>query len=236
MAVVTISRTFGAGGTPVGRRLAKRLGAEFVDRSIVAAVAARSGFSEKDVEGYDERLPSVWQRVAAVLASSATELPMPVISTEGPIPGPGMEEQLNAFVRRVIEEAAARGNAVIVGRGAAFVVGRRPGALHVQLHAPLEDRVRHLLSRTEEVPPDVRPDAVTLAELCRSVDAQRHDYIQRLFGVDWLDVSNYDLAIDTGRMSFEAAADVIEAALHAAGILGAPPGSARPAAVTQGPA
>ena len=55
------------GGAPVGRELARRLGAEFLDRNIVAMAAQRAGISEEEARGYDERMPGVWQRVATVL-------------------------------------------------------------------------------------------------------------------------------------------------------------------------
>jgi cytidylate kinase len=49
-------------------------------------------------------------------------------------------DQLVAVTRSVIEEAAERGNAVIVGRGAAFILAKREDVLHVQLHASMEAR------------------------------------------------------------------------------------------------
>ena len=77
--------------------------------------------------------------------------------------------------------------------------------LHVQLHAPLEARVRYLLTRVEEIPADTRPDEASLRELCRTFDARRAEYVRRMFGKDWLDPENYDLSIDTGSMGVEAA-------------------------------
>ncbi len=226
MPIITISRTFGAGGAPVGRELARRFDAEFLDRNIVAAVAERSGIPEEVAEGYDERLPGVWQRVAAALATSPMEMAMPPLPADSVLPAAAMEERLAALTRLVIEEAADRGNAVVVGRGARFIIGRRPDAVHVQLHAPLDVRMRHLLAKIEDIPNDTRPDERSLAELCRSVDARRGDYIRHLFGLNWLDVSHYDLAIDTGSFSLDAAVDLIELAVHRRTTIGGqPPGT-----------
>ena len=214
MPIVTISRTFAAGGAPVGRELARRLGAEFLDRNIVAAVAERSGIPEEEASGYDERLPGVWQRVAAALATTAGEMAMPPLPSDELLPAAAVEERLAKITRAVIEEAAARGNAVIVGRGASFIIGRRPDALHVHLHAPLDARIRYLLMRIEEIPEDTRPDAASLKELCRTVDARRGEYLRHQFGVNWLDVTHYDLAIDTGTFSVEEAVDLVELAVR----------------------
>jgi cytidylate kinase len=221
MPVVTISRQFGAAGRSVGQELARRMGGEFLDREIVAAVAERAGIPEAEAEGYDEQLPSLWQRVAAAIATSAPDLAMPPLPVDV-LPPPAVHEHLAALTRAVIEEAAARGNAVILGRGGVFIVGRRPDALHVQLHASLEARVRTLVSRVEEIPPDRmppdgRPDEAALRELCQSMDARRAAYIRRLFDADWLDASHYDLSIDTGRLDLGTVVDIIELAVRRLG-------------------
>lgn len=221
MPVITISRQFGAAGRPIGQELAARFGAEFLDREIVAAVAERAGIPETEAEGYDEQLPSLWQRVAAAIATSAPDLAMPPLPADI-MPPPAVHEHLADLTRVVIGEAAARGNAVIVGRGGVFIVGRRPDALHVQLHASLEARVRALASRVEEIPADRmpadgRPDEGALRELCLNMDSRRAAYIRRLFDAEWLDMANYDLSIDTGRLDHGTVVDVIERAARAVG-------------------
>jgi CMP/dCMP kinase len=215
MPVITISRTYGAGGAPVGREIARRFNAEFLDRNMVAAVAAASGIPEDEAEGYDERMPGIWQRIASALANStSSELTMPPLPPDEPLPSTAVGERLATLTRSAIEEAAARGNCVIVGRGAAFILGRGPDRFHVQLHAPLDARVRNLLMRVEDIPADVRPDENSLAELCRTVDARRTEYIKRRFNANWLDVRNYDMAVDTNTMGIQGAADLIENAVR----------------------
>lgn len=210
MPVITISRQFGAAGVPIGRALADRFGAEFLDRKIVALVAARSGIPEDEAEGYDERLPSLWQRIAAALATSSPDVAVPPLPYEQ-MPSAATHERLVAITRSVIEEAADRGNAVIVGRGAAFILGRgRPDVLNVQLHASMEARIRYLMTRVEEIPLDTRPDERSLEQLCRSIDAARAQYIRRTFRADWTDAANYDLSLDSGRLGVTRSVDLIE--------------------------
>jgi len=209
MPVITISRQFGAAGVPVGRALADRFGAEFLDRAIVAQVALRSGIPENELETYDERLPGLWQRIASALATSSPEVTMPAIPFES-MPTLSTHDRLVQITRMVIEEAAERGNAIIVGRGAAFILRKRREVLNVQLHASFEARVRYLLARVEEIPPNTRPDERSLEELCRSVDRTRAEYIRRLYGADWLDATNYDVSIDTGRLGVQRTVDLIE--------------------------
>jgi cytidylate kinase len=210
MPVITISRQFGAAGVPIGRALADRFEAEFLDRKIVALVAARAGIPEAEAEGYDERLPSLWQRIASALAASSPEVTVPPVPYEN-MPSAATHERLMAITRSVIEEAAARGNVVIVGRGAAFILGRgRPDVLHVQLHASMEARIRYLLTRVEEIPIETRPDERSLEELCRSVDRARAEYIRRTFRANWTDATHYDVALDSGRLGVARSVALIE--------------------------
>lgn len=213
MPVITISRQFGAAGVPIGRRLADHLGAEFLDRAIVAQVALRAGIAESELETYDERLPSFWQRVAAALTTSSAEVAMPTAAYPDQLTDLTTHERLVAITRNVIEEAAERGNAIIVGRGGAFILPRGEGVFHVQLHASPDARVRYLMSRVEELPSEGLPDEKGLRELCRTVDAARAEYIRGLFNKDWLDTRNYDLSIDTGTFGVDKSVELIEKAL-----------------------
>jgi CMP/dCMP kinase len=209
MPVITISRQFGAAGVPIGRRLAERFGAEFLDRGLVAQAAVRSGVPENELELYDERLPSLWHRIASALASSSPEIAMPALS-EAQLADMPVHDRLMAVTRSVIEEAAARGNAVIVGRGGAFILGRRPDVLNVQLYASMEDRLRYLETWSEETPGDVRPDPSTFKDLCRSIDNARAEWIRGWFDADWMDLRHYDLSIDSGRFGVERTVELIE--------------------------
>ena len=51
-------------------------------------------------------------------------------------------------MREAVLEYAARGNVVIVGRGAGAILGRRPGVLRVFLHAPREWRIERVWRRS----------------------------------------------------------------------------------------
>jgi CMP/dCMP kinase len=209
MPVVTISRQFGAAGAPIGRRLAERFGAEFLDRAIISQVAVRSGVPESELELYDERLPSLWQRIASALATSSPEIAMPTLS-EAQLSQMPVHDRLVAITRSVIEEAADRGNAVIVGRGGAFMLGRRPDVLNIQLHASMDARLAYLQTWSDEARGEMATDAHSLRALCRSIDQARADWVRRWFDVDWMDLRHYDLSIDSGRFGIDGTVDLIE--------------------------
>jgi cytidylate kinase len=209
MPVITISRQFGAAGVPIGRRLAERFGAEFLDRAIVSQVAVRSGVPEAELELYDERLPSLWQRIASALANSSPEIAVPALS-EAQLAQMPVHDRLVAITRSVIEEAAERGNAVIVGRGGAFILGRRPDVLNVQLYASMDTRIGYLQTWAEEARGEMSLDRPSLRELCRSIDQARSEWVRRWFGADWMDLRHYDLSIDSGRFGVARTVEMIE--------------------------
>ena len=110
MPVITISRQFASAGQVVWRQLAERFEAELLDREIVAAVAERAGIPEAEAEGYDERLPGLWQRIATALAAGSPDPAIPPLPSDM-LPATAVHERLARLTRTVIEEAAARGNA-----------------------------------------------------------------------------------------------------------------------------
>lgn len=226
MPVITISRQFAAAGGPIGEAIARRFDAELLDREIVAQVAERAGLSEEEAEGYDEQLPGLWQRIVAALAMGGPDPSLPPLPV-GLVPTAAVQERLAQITRAIIEEAAARGNAVIIGRGGAYIVPRGPDVLHVQLHAPLDARIRYLLARVEEIPEDTRPDEASLRELCKTMDSRRADYIRRLFDRDWRDPEAYDLSVDTGSMGVGPSVELIELAVRRHDPSGFRPGQAR---------
>lgn len=110
------------------------------------------------------------------------------------------------MTEKVVGEAAARDNVVLVGRAAPAVLGQRANALHVKVVAPLADRVATVMAR-------LQVDATQAAREIADRDANRRRYHERYYGRDWADASNYDLVLNTGRLGLEGAVDLIIAAM-----------------------
>lgn len=208
MPIVTISREFGAGGSSVARLLADELGAEVVDESLVTEVARRLGFLERVVTAADERPEPYLDRLLAPLSYLAPSSMVGALSRPGePLAAP--RAAIISLTQEVIREVGRQGNAVVVGRGGAFVLRDHPNARHVLLRASVEARVEAEMRRS------VVNDATARRRL-REMDAARAAYIRELFDADWRDPANYDLVIDTGRLGFAGACRVIVASLGAA--------------------
>src|SRR5256885_10978323 len=124
MPVITIARQFGAGGEAVGRIVAQRLHAEFVDKGIVAEVARRLEMPENEVERNDESPGGFLNRLLASLGAASVEFtgPPEVAAWTPPYNDPAFDPRraILQITQEVIREAARPGTAGIVGRGAAY--------------------------------------------------------------------------------------------------------------------
>ena len=54
-----------------------------------------------------------------------------------------------AVLHKVVEEVASRGNSVIVGRGAPYILRNRRDAFHAFIYAPVEEKIRRIIDRSE---------------------------------------------------------------------------------------
>src|SRR5438034_9561235 len=154
MPVITIGRQFGAGGATVGRMLADRLNADFLDSRIIDEVAGRLQLPKEEVEAEDEQPGSLLARLLVALGSASTE---PLIPAEAgaawtpPNAAPTFDTRkaVLQITQHVIEEAARAGNVVIVGRGGAYILSKHPGALHIFLRAAEAVRLKTIKARFE---------------------------------------------------------------------------------------
>ena len=210
MAIITISRMYGSGGSEVAARVAQLLGWSLFDNAFVDAVAERLGVPAAEVQAREERTPSLVERLASALAVASPELLPPPTEQLPP-----SEERMADVTRRIIEEAVARGNAVLVGRGAQSVLARRAGVLHVFCYAPRDALVRRVAERRR----------ISLAEAEKVVDEtnkQRDHYVRTTFKRSWMAHDNYHLSVNTEWLGIEGAAEAIVSAARLLGIVASP--------------
>jgi cytidylate kinase len=189
---VALSRLPGSGADEFGQRLAERLGYAFFGIEIVDRIARKAGIRQELVAGMDERVRSAVESVIDGLRNR---------------PAPFSESDYVSRVVRVIATLGEGGSAVIVGRGAPYILGP-DRALRVLVVAPREDRIERFAKRHD------LPLAEAEARLEREVAARRQ-FVERSFRVDPDDASLYDLALNTGPFGIDGAVDVAcEALAH----------------------
>jgi CMP/dCMP kinase len=198
VAIVTISRMFGSGGSEIAERVAVALGWELLDNAVVDAVAQRLGANRAEVAAREERVPSLVERLARAMALSSQEWLAPVSDA----PMPPSDDRLAEMTRRVVEEAIARGPAVVVGRGAQSMLAAREDALHVFCYAPRNALIRRTMEREDIVEAEA-------AKLVEESNRQREEWVRKHWSRAWRAHENYHLSIDTAWFGVDGAAELI---------------------------
>lgn len=197
--VITVEREYGSGGGEIARRIAERLGWEIVDQSLVQKVATRCQVESSLAESYDERLDPWYHRLGKAFWQGSPE------RTFDPGPSQAFDSDLMVeHVRRLIEEAAARANCVIVGHGAACILSNRMDAFHLFVYGCRPDKLEYA---HKLIGPEITPEKM------EHVDRQRAAYVRRYFGFDWDNRKLYDLMINSA-VGHDA---VVDAVIRAAG-------------------
>jgi cytidylate kinase len=206
MSVVTIRGQLGSGAPEVGRQIADRLHADYVDREIIAEVARRLQRQEQDVIAKEMPPSTFMGRIAEALghnyafgdAYAGAWLP----TWEIPL---GDTRYLEAL-KSVVKELARSQSLVIRGRGSQFILRDYPGALHVLLVAPLEVRLKRVMQ-------NLKLDQEAAKREIERFDNSRREFIKRYFHAELEDPAYYDLVINTERFSFQATASIVVNAL-----------------------
>lgn len=198
MAVITISRQYGSGGSEVAERVARALGWSLYDNAVVEEVAQRLRMTPAEVSAREERVPSLVERMATAMALGAPEM-MPMV---GDLAAQPSEERMVLMTRRVIEDAVRAGPVVLVGRGAQCMLASRTDALHVFCYAPFEELVRYAV----EVLDIPFPEA---GKKVTEMNRHREEYVKHHFKRDWRDFANYDICVNTARLGLDGSADLV---------------------------
>lgn len=198
MSIVTIRGQLGSGAPEIGRKIAGRLHTDYVDREIIADVAARLQRKAQDVIEKEMPPGTLMGRIVEALTMSpmvepyggGAYLPADVI----PLGDTRYLEALESVVR----ELAKSPSLVIRGRGSQFILKDHPGSLHVLVVAPLDIRVKRVMQ-------DLKIEEDAARKEIRRFDTSRHQFAKRYFRADLEDPVHYDLVINTGGLSFQAA-------------------------------
>ena len=194
---ITIEREYGSGGADVARKLAERLGWKLWDQALTNEIARLMDCPSRTVEELEERKDSLRYRLFKAFMKG---------SFEGTLNAPNLKmvdaDCIKDLTRRLVTDISREGNAVIVGRGAAYHLHDCPDAFHVFVYAPFEEKVRRLRAGGKS-----ESDAVDQAE---SVDRDRAAYIKQHFGLEWPDRHYFHIMVNT-TLGDER---VVEAILH----------------------
>jgi cytidylate kinase len=169
--VLTLSRELGAGETQFAAALAERLKMHVYDRELLEQEAVRLGVPEAEIEKIDERPAGIFQRFR---------------------PGSIYQRYIEAL-EKIIRELAQRGDVILVGRGGNYFLRDDPRTFHLRLVAPMPVRLRRVMEYRW-----VREKVAK--KLVAESDAQRRNFSESYFGVDWANSLEYHITVNSGRL------------------------------------
>lgn len=205
--LITVTRQYGSGGSAIARLVAEGLGWTVIDNEFVDEVARRAGLPPKQVAALEERTPGLLERLARALAVASPEM---FVTTAGVPRAEDEEGTITRITERIIADAAADGRVVLVGRGAQAILAPRPEALHLYVVASRAWRARLVVQRLGVDPSEVE-------RLLDETDRQRDRYVKEHYGRVREDPTNYDLVINSERLTIEGAAALVMAEVRRRG-------------------
>jgi cytidylate kinase len=197
MAVVTISRQFGAGGITLGRKIAKILGFDFFDNEIIQMVAKQAKVSTRWVESMEKEAGGKVQRIISGLVSRSF-MDRFLEDKYGYID----EEIYVDLLHQIITKIAEGDNAVILGRGSQYILKDVEGAFHVLLVADKEYRVRFIEEKYELFTKHA-------IQMVNNEDKRRINLYRKFGKVDYDHWGHYHLIFNMGRIDLDHAARMV---------------------------
>jgi cytidylate kinase len=180
MTVIAMTREMATRGSEVAAGVAERLGLSIIHHEIVEHdIAERTGMTESTVRRFLEGEASLLERWKLD------------------------RKRMSRCTAQEILELATKGDVLIRGWGATYLLRSVPQVLCVRICAPMHFREKVLMERR-----GLKESAAARHEIERN-DAAHNGTMQRLFGIDWEDPSLYAIVLNTARIPVSECIDQI---------------------------
>lgn len=194
--IITITRQYGSGGHDIGKAVADRLGISFYDKELISLVAKESGIAPEVFENADERATnSLLYSLSVGLYNYGNGFS----STMDDLP---VNDKLYILQHKIIKEKAESEKFVVVGRCADYILRKYDNVVKVFIYAELESRMKRAVEKKGI-------EEARAKQIVTRADKNRANYYSFYSGQKWGNPENYDLCINTTRLSVEQAADLI---------------------------
>ena len=177
--VIAIGRQFGSGGHDIGKILAEKLGYDFYDAEIIQMTAGTTGYTPEFIKKNEEIMTNslIYDLVNQMYLNADMQ-------DEAP------KDKIFEAECQVVRDLAKKGNCVIVGRCADYVLRNSGNCLKVFFSAPLMSRIRRVAQR-QNISEGEAKATVQKNEKLRA-DNYRY-YTRRMWGA----AGNFDLSLNT---------------------------------------
>jgi len=182
--IVTVEREFGCGAPAIAADLARSLGWKLWDQELTQEIAKVANVDCSEVERHEEKVDSRLYRIARVFWRGSYERATPLSEAQA-----FDADCMLRMMQEIMERIAQEGNAVIVGRGAPYLLRERSDSFHVFMYAPRPEKIRRVMAGGKS--------AKEAEELVDSIDRERMAYVKHYFDAEWPNRTLYHLMINT---------------------------------------
>jgi len=193
---VALSQVDGSGAEFIGRDVAQQLGFDYLNEAIVAQAAKIRGVDPASISDAEQR-KSLLNRLAEMVLREA-----PRMSSPPKLYAFDETDMLLWDIRDAVRNAADRGNVVLVAHAACYACAGRSDVLRIWVTAPPSTRASRLASALGLSDKDA-------ARSVRQSDAGRASYLKKVYDIDEESDTDYDVVINTERLTTDAAVGLI---------------------------
>ncbi|MDA3897129.1 MAG: cytidylate kinase-like family protein [Desulfobacteraceae bacterium] len=197
MAVITISRQFGAGGRTLGRMIGKKLDYRFLDDLILQEIAKEAKVSKKMVISMERTAGSMLSKMFSGLLSSDY-----IDRLMGEGKGYMDEEVYVQTLYDVMLKLASEDNVILTGRGGQYILEEYEGAFHILLVANKQDRIKFMQQHYNLS--DAKAQSAVL-----NGERRRTNLYKKFGKKDYNEPIHYDLVLNMSRIPLEKGVELV---------------------------
>ena len=189
---IAIARDFGCREEAIIPQLEGVLGWRVYGKDLINHIAEREELNRNFLETLDEKKQTQMDNWVNYLITS----------------GAILQKDYVLRITRLIETIVMNENAILLGRGANFILNERKDGLRIKLTAPLDDRIKNIM--------EVRSLPVKEAEqLVKEKDKEREEFVSVYFKA--ATAPEFDLAFNTSVIDADMICEMIKFALKEKG-------------------
>ena len=181
MALITLSREEGSLSKQVGLALAEKLGYDFISgKTISNELQEKYGVTRSQLEKFDEKKPGIMANFTN-----------------------SYEKYNNTFKLYIFEKLLQNPNCIVMGRSGTFFLKEVPGLLRLRTVGSEDVRVKRVMER-------YKVDERSARKMVAHKELERTEQAKFLYNETWGKPSNYDLTINTDKLSIDAICSMVK--------------------------
>lgn len=191
--IITIGRQFGSGGHEIGERVAKELGISFYDRALIEMASQKLGVDEYDLEQVDESAVNHFLSIHKMAEETGDALDY----------GLPLNDSMYLTQCDIISNLAEKGDCVIIGRCADYVLRRHKMCANVFICASKEDRVKRIAMRYGLSEKEAK-------KAVKRADARRKYYYETYTENKWGSINSHQVLLNVSRLGVDRTVEMIK--------------------------